>query len=111
MVASIASNTIQINPKNKDLQIGNTKVGLLIDSGSVCRVLNESLATEVVNNSTLARRRTTAPAQDLKTFANEPIPVIGMMQALIESNGCQIEDAEFVVVKEGQKITDWQIFI
>ena len=69
MVASIASNTIQIEPKNTTLQIGNTQVGLLIYSGSVCSILNESLATEVVNNSTLARWLTTAPTQELKTFA------------------------------------------
>ena len=31
MVASIASNSIQIEPKNTTLQIGNTQVGLLID--------------------------------------------------------------------------------
>ena len=35
MVASIASNSIQIEPKSTTLQIGNTQVGLLIDSGSV----------------------------------------------------------------------------
>ena len=103
MVASIASNTIQIEPKNTTVQIGNTQVGLLIDSGSVCSILNESLATEVVNNSILARWLATAPAQELQIFANEPIPVIGMMQAPIESNGWRIDDAEFVVVKDGLK--------
>ena len=103
MVASIASNAIQIEPKNTTLQIRNTQVGLLIDSGSACSILNESLATEVVNNSILARWLSTAPAQELKTFANEPIPVIGMMQAPIESNGWRIEDVEFVVVKDGLK--------
>ena len=103
MVASIASNTIQIETKNTTLQIGNTKVGLLIDSGSVCSILNEYLATEVVKNSTLARWLTTAPAQELKTFANEPILVVGMMQAPIESNGWRNEDAKFAVVKDGLK--------
>ena len=93
MVASIASNTIQIEPKNTTLQIGNTQVGLLNDSGSVCSILNESLATEVVNNSTLARWQTAATAQLLKTFATEPISVIGMMQGLIENHGWRIEDA------------------
>ena len=103
IVASVASNTIQIEPKNTTLQIGKTQVGLLIDSGSLCSILNESLATEVVNNSTLARWLTPAPAQELKNFANEPIPVIGMVQAPIESNGWWIKDAEFVVVKDGLK--------
>ena len=103
MVASIASNIIQIEPKNTTLQIGNTQVGLLIDSGSVCSILNELLATEVVNNSSLARWLTTTPAQEIKTFANEPKPVIGMKQTPIESNGWRIKDAEFVVVKDGLK--------
>ena len=34
-MVSIASNSIQIEPKNTTLQIGSTQVGLLIDSGSV----------------------------------------------------------------------------
>ena len=55
MVASVSSTTLQIKPKSTTLQIGNTKLGLLIDSGSVCSILNESLATDVINNSTLAR--------------------------------------------------------
>ena len=103
MVASIASNTIQIEPKNTTLQIVNTQVGLLIESGSVCSILNESLPTEVVNNSTLARWLTRAPTQEFKTFANEPIPVIGMMQVPIEKNWWRIEDAEFVVLVDGLK--------
>ena len=101
MVASIASYTVQIEPKNTILQIGNNKVGLLIDSRIVCSILNESLATVVISNYTLARLLTTAPAQELKTFANETIPVIGMMKAPIESNGWRIEDAEVVVVRDG----------
>ena len=56
MVASIASNTVQIEPKSTILQIGNTKVGLLIDSGVVCKVLNESLATEVINKHYLRHK-------------------------------------------------------
>ena len=103
MVDSIASKTVQMEPKNTILQIGNTKVGLLIDSVSVYSNLNESVATEVVYISTLARWLTTAPAQELKTFANEPKPVKGMMQAPIESNGWRIEDAKFVVVRDGLK--------
>ena len=87
MVASIASTTVYIEPKNTILQIGNTQVGLLIDSGSVCSILNESLAIEVINNSTFSQWLTTTPAHEIKTFANEPIPVNGMMQTSVESNG------------------------
>ena len=101
MVASIASNSIQIESKNTTLQIGNTQVGLLTDSGSVCSILNESLAKEIVDNSTLARWLMTATAQELKTFSNEPINVMGTIQAPIASNGWRLEDAEFVVVRDG----------
>ena len=103
MVASIASTTVQIEPKNTILQIGNTRVGFLIESGTVCSILNESLTTEVINNSTLARSLTTVPAQELKTFAKEPIPIIGMMQTPVDRKGWRIEVAEFVVVKDGLK--------
>ena len=103
MVAIIASNSIQIEPKNTTLQIGNTQVGLLIDSGSVCSILTESLAAEIVDNSPLARWLMTTSPQELKTFASEPINVMGMIQAPIASNGWRIEDAEFVVVGDGLK--------
>ena len=69
----------------------------------MCSILNESLASEIVENSTLAHWMMTAPTQELKTFANEPINVMEMIQAPIASNGWRIEDAEFVVLKDGLK--------
>ena len=87
MVASIASNAIQIEPKITILQIGNTQVGILIDSGSVCSILPESLASEILKNSPLARWLMIAPPQELKTFSNETINVTVMIHAPIASNG------------------------
>ena len=72
MVASIASNAIQIEPKNTILQIGNTQVGLLIDSGSVCSILPESLASEIVENSPLAQWLMIAPPRNSKHFQTNP---------------------------------------
>ena len=69
----------------------------------MCSILNESLAIEVVNNSRHARWLTTVPAQELKTFANEPMPILEMIQTQLERNFWWIEGAEFVVVKEGLK--------
>ena len=93
----------ELNQKKAFLQIGNIKVGLLIDSESVCSISNESLAAEVINNSNLAQLLTTVAPKELRTFANEPIPVIGMMQTPGESNSCRIEHAEFVEVRDGLK--------
>ena len=102
-VASIASNAIQIEPRNTILQTVKTQVGILIDSGSVCSILPESPASEIVENSPLARWLMIAPPQELKTFSNEPINVTGMIQAPIASNGWRLEEAEFVVVRDGLK--------
>ena len=85
------------------LQIENTKVVLLIDSESICSILGKSLATAIFSDSFLAQWLTTKTAKYLKTFANMPIPVIGMMQTPVASTGGRIEDAESVVVSDGLK--------
>ena len=101
MVASIASTTLQIEPKNWTVKIGNNKVGLVVDPGSVCSILNKSLATEIIiNNSSLAGWLSTAPEKTLKHLPMRKIPVIGKMQTPVACNGCRIEDAEFVMVTD-----------
>ena len=55
MVASIASTYFQIEPRNTTLQLGNTNMGFLIDSRSVCSILNEPLATEIVEIFSLSK--------------------------------------------------------
>ena len=62
-----------------------------------------AFVTKVIKNCSLTSWLTTATSKDLKTFANEPIPVIVMIQAPVEVNGWRIEDAEFVVVRDGLK--------
>ena len=88
MVASIAITTLQVEPRETTLQIGNKNVDLLRDSGSFCSILIDSLAT-------VAPWLTTAPTKELKNFANEPISVIGVMQTPGASNCRRINDAEF----------------
>ena len=70
MVASIASKSLKTDPQNTTLKIGNTAAGLFDESGSVCRILNESLATEIIEICSLTQWQTTAPCKHLKTFAN-----------------------------------------
>ena len=54
MAASIESKAVQIEPRETIPQIDNTKMSLLAVSGSVCSILNESLARPIVQNSSLA---------------------------------------------------------
>ena len=88
IVASIAITTLQVEPKETTLQIGNKNVDFLSDSGIFCSILNDSLATG-------SRWLTTAPTNGLKNFANEPIHVIGVMQTPGASNCRRINDSEF----------------
>ena len=68
------------NLKRKhDTANGKQKVGLNFDSGSVCSILNESLATQIINNSSPARWLTIALANELKRTATKLIPVICMI--------------------------------
>ena len=46
---------------------------------------------------------TTVPPKELKTFANEPIPIIGTMQTPVENNGWRIDDAEFILARDDIK--------
>ena len=48
MNASIASKSLKTDPRNTTLKIGNTAAGLFDESGTVCRILNESLTTEII---------------------------------------------------------------
>ena len=50
------------------------KSGSLMESGSDRSILNESVATEIFKNSSLARRLTTAPSKKSKLFQLNPQP-------------------------------------
>ena len=100
MVASIGSTTLQIAPKNSTFQIRDTNVGHVNDSGSVSSILSGTLAKAVIKKASLVLL-TNAPAKDIKIVANEPIPVINVMQTSVASNDWWVEDAEFVVVCDG----------
>ena len=46
---SINSDTREVEPVNLEICIGKTKTKALVDSGSVCTIINKSLATTVVS--------------------------------------------------------------
>ena len=46
---SIKSDTLEVAPVNLDICVGNTKTKALVVSGSVCTIINKSLAKTVVS--------------------------------------------------------------
>ena len=86
-VAMIESAVEKVEPLNMPLKIGNVNTTLLVDSGSACSILHHSLASQVVQNSPRAFWiHESSPAQ-LRNFSNEPIQVLGKIQAPITSKG------------------------
>ena len=70
---SINRDTREVEPVNLDLCIGNTKTKALMDSGSVCTIINKSLATNVVTGCKESFWVQSPEMHDLKTFSNDLI--------------------------------------
>ena len=101
--AMIESAVEKVESLNMPLKIGNVNTTLLVDSGKACSILHHSLASQVVQNSPRAFWiHESSPAQ-LRNFSNEPIQVLGKIQAPITSKGWVCDTATFTVVADGLK--------
>ena len=69
------------------IKIGNISTIFLVDSGSACIILNQSLASQVVKSSPHAISIHEKVSGHLRTFSNEPIHIEGKIQTRITSNG------------------------
>ena len=58
---------------NLPVVLGNTATNVLVDSGSVCTKINESLANSFVSQDSNSKWIREANPKQLKTFSNEPI--------------------------------------
>ena len=102
-VAMIDSAVEKVEPLNMPLKIGNVNTTLLVDSRSACSILHHSLASQVVQDCPRAFWiHESSPAQ-LRNFSNEPIQVLGKIQAPITSKGWVCNTATFTVVADGLK--------
>ena len=81
--------------------MGNTNLGLLIDFGS--HFLQKSSTTLLSHNG-----QQTHPRENLKTFANEPSPVFGLLQIPVaaKSRGCRIRGGS-----RWSKASHWSQFV
>ena len=104
-VATVSSTefTTSMEAINLPVTIGNTTTNVLVDSGSVCTIVNESLATSIVSQDSNLKWIREANPKQLKTFSNEPIHTLGTLQTSIQSNNWYANPIEIQVVTDGHR--------
>ena len=87
-VVSSTDSTTSVDAINLPVIFGNTSANVLVDSGSICTIINESLANSVISRDSKSKWIREANPKQLKTFSNEPIHTVGILQTSIlrESN-------------------------
>ena len=95
-VATIAykSETRELEPVNLEICVGITGTKALLDSGSVCTIINKSLANTVVSECDKSYWVLSPEIHDLKTFSNDIIKIIGVINTSIKCNDCTATNHE-----------------
>ncbi|XP_075243721.1 beta-1,3-galactosyl-O-glycosyl-glycoprotein beta-1,6-N-acetylglucosaminyltransferase 4-like [Convolutriloba macropyga] len=83
---SIKTDTREVKPVNLVICVGNTSTKALVDSGSVCTIVNKSLADTVVSECHESYWVQSPEIHDLKTFSNDIIKIVGVINTLIKCN-------------------------
>ena len=104
-VASISSadSTTSLEANNLPVVFGNTARNVLVDSVSVCTLKNESLADSIISQDLNSKWIRKANPKQLKTFSNEPIQTLGILQTSIRSNNWYANPIEIQVVTDGHR--------
>ena len=104
-VAAISYNTDtrEVEPVNLDIRVGNTSTKALVDSGSVCTIVNKSLADKVVSECKDSYWIQSPEIHDLKTFSNDIIKIIGIIKTSIKCNDWIATDVDVTVVEDGHR--------
>ena len=85
---------------NLPVVLGNTATAVLVDSGSVCTIIKESLANSIVSQDSNSKWIREANPKQLKTFSNEPIHALGILQTSNQSNKWYANPIEIQVVTD-----------
>ena len=99
---SIKSDTREVEPLNLDIYVGNTKKKAL-DSGSVCTIINKSLAKTVVSECKGSYCVQSPEMHDLKTFSNDIIKIVGVINTSIQCNDWKATGVDVRVVQDGHR--------
>ena len=104
-VASVSSadSTTLIEAINLPVVFGNTATNVLMDSGSVCTIINETLANSIISQDSNSKWIRKAAPKQLKSFSNELIQMLGILQTSIRSNNWYANPIEIQVVTDGHR--------
>ena len=101
-VASVSStdSTTSIEAINLPVVFGNTPTNVLVDSGSVCTIINKTLANSIISQDSNSKWIREAVPKQLKTFSNELFQTLGSLQTSIQSNNWYSNPIEIQVVTD-----------
>ena len=102
-VVSSTDLTTSMTAINLPVIFGNTSTNVLVDSGSVCTIINESLANSIISHDSKSKWIRGANPKQLKTFSNEPIHTVGLIQTSIQSGNWHANPIEIQVVADGHR--------
>ena len=104
-VAAISSDAANhLEPPNAKVQFGKITAISKIDSGSACSIITKTLAIDIVKTTPTARWIASECEEELRTFSNEPIKVLGKTTTTVAYNDWMCEDVCLIVVDDGHKI-------
>ena len=104
-VASVSSadSTTSIEAINLPVVLRKTATNVLVDSGSVCTIINETLANSIISQDSNSKWIREAVHKQLKTFSNELIQTLGILKTSIQSNNWYANPIEIQVVTDGHR--------
>ena len=102
-VVSSTDFTTSMEAINLPVIFGNTSANVLVDSGGVCTKINESLANSIISHDSKSKWIREANPKQLKTFLNEPIHTVGILQTSIQSSNWYANPIEIQVVADGHR--------
>ena len=101
---SIKNDTREVETVNLDICVGNTKTKALVDWGSVCTIINKSLANTVVSECKESYWIQSPEMHDLKSFSNDIIKTVGAINTSIKYNDWIATGLDVTVVEDGHRL-------
>ena len=82
---------------------GNTATNVLLNLGSVCTIINETPANSIIFQDSNSKWIREVVPKQLKTFSNELIQTLGILQTSYQSNNWYANPIEIQLVTDGHR--------